>query len=49
MGVGPVRWVFSGVNSATSFSTFLPLVDDALTARGGMSYSHSLVPFVGLI
>jgi hypothetical protein len=49
MGVGPVRGLFVGVNSATGFSTFLPLVHDALTAWRGMSYSHNFVPFVGLI
>jgi hypothetical protein len=49
MGVGPVRWLFVGVNSATGFSTFLSLVHDALTAWRGMFYSHNLVPFIGLI
>lgn len=49
MGVGPVRGVFVGVNSAPSFSTFLALVHDALAAWRGMFYSHRLVPFIGLI
>jgi hypothetical protein len=49
MGVGPVRGLFVGVNSATGFSTFLALVHDALTAWRGMFYGHSLVPFIVLI
>ena len=48
IGVGPVRGVFGGVNSAPSFPTFLALVHDALSAWRGMFYSHVRVPFIGL-
>lgn len=49
VGVGPVRWVIIGTNSATGFSAFLPFVNDALTAGRRMSYSHSPIPFASIV
>ena len=49
MGVGPVRWIIGGAKSTTGFCAFLPFVHDALTAGWRMSYSHSLIPFAGIV
>ncbi len=49
IGVSPVRGIVGGADSATGFSAFVPFVHDALTAGWGMSYSHILTPFAGIV
>ncbi|WP_428037073.1 hypothetical protein, partial [Amphritea sp.] len=44
-----MRRVIVGINSATSFTTFLSFVHDALSVWWRMSDRHSVIPYFGLM